>query len=320
MSENDPENIFRAIEKELTCIKFASFGKVKTYTKSKDQKHLEALQREKIKIANDAPINKSLVVEDIEGKMTTVMKKIETRTFEKDMEALEFIKQSKGKSASIFALKDKVIGRKKTQQEQIVIIDPATGEEVYEPEKIKSVSLSYLSNLLKTKEPNDEYADIIARKKALHYERMLEQIPNDLEEMPLESFFKTLENIQKKPGNKYEFITKSGASLKAALLNVFQIIWKYEKVPESWQESIVTQIQKGKIPSNELSNMRHIHSRNQYVKFFSQIVMSHAKENLYKNMSKYQIACKPGHRPSEHLFVLKSVFELYQKSNKGLIL
>ena len=66
--------------------------------------------------------------------------------------------------------------------------------------------------------------------------------------------------------------------------------------------------------------MRHIHSRNQYVKFFSQIVLSHAKENLYNNMSKFQIACKPGHRPSEHLYVLKSVFELYQKNKKGLIL
>ena len=37
-------------------------------------------------------------------------------------------------------------------------------------------------------------------------------------------------------------------------------------------------------------------------------------------MSKYQIACKPGHKPSEPLLVIKSVFVQYQKNGKGLIL
>ena len=65
--------------------------------------------------------------------------------------------------------------------------------------------------------------------------------------------------------------------------------------------------------------MRHIHDRNQTGKFFSQIVLHHAKDNLLKNMSKFQLACKPGHRPSEHLFVLKSVFTQYKQNKKGLL-
>ena len=36
-------------------------------------------------------------------------------------------------------------------------------------------------------------------------------------------------------------------------------------------------------------------------------------------MSKYQIACRPGHRPSEHLFVVKSVINHYKSKKKGLI-
>ena len=47
--------------------------------------------------------------------------------------------------------------------------------------------------------------------------------------------------------------------------------------------------------------------------------MSYTKPIVYKNMSKFQIACKPGHRPSEHLFVVKSVMALYNSLNKGLI-
>ena len=143
---------------------------------------------------------------------------------------------------------------------------------------------------------------------------MEEEITNDLEELPIESFMKTLEIIQKKPGNKYQFVTGSGESLKTALLKLFQIIWKTEKIPVSWHKSTVTQLYKGSGLISDLSSMRHIHSRDILAKVFSQIVLYHAKDNLLKNMSKYQIACKPGHRPSEHLFVLKSVFAQY-KSN-----
>ena len=145
---------------------------------------------------------------------------------------------------------------------------------------------------------------------------MNEKVPEDIEELPEESFMKTLDAIRKKPGNKYQFITESGGSLKAALLNLFKIIWKSEIIPLSWHESTVTQIYKGRGLLNDLSSMRNIHSRDIFAKFFCQIVLNHAKDNLFNNMSKYQIACKPGHRPSEHLYALKSVFAEYQKNKK----
>ena len=181
------------------------------------------------------------------------------------------------------------------------------------------MSLEYLLNLLKTREPKPKYAEIIREKKELHYKRMAEEVHDDIEELPIESFMKTLEVLQKRPDNKYDFITKSGSSLKAALFKLFQIIWKTEQIPEAWHESLVTQLFKGRGKLSDLSNMRHIHDRNQTGKFFSQIVLHHAKDNLLKNMSKFQLACKPGHRPSEHLFVLKSVFTQYKQNKKGLL-
>ena len=53
---------------------------------------------------------------------------------------------------------------------------------------------------------------------------------------------------------------------------------------------------------------------------FSHIVMTEAKPRLFENMSKFQIACRPGHRPSEHLYVLKSVFAKFQKEKKSILL
>ena len=143
---------------------------------------------------------------------------------------------------------------------------------------------------------------------------------NDLEELPEETFWKILHKIEQKPGNKYQFITKGGNSLRLALLNLFKIIWKSEKVPISWQDSLVTQLPKNTGKSSCLDNKRHIHERDPTSKFLAQILLYHAKEPIYKNMSKFQIAGKPGHRASEHLFVLKSVFAHYQSQNKGLIL
>ena len=49
--------------------------------------------------------------------------------------------------------------------------------------------------------------------------------------------------------------------------------------------------------------------------------MTAAKDNLVKNMSKYQIGTKSGHRAQEHLFVIKSVIvSLYLKYDKAIIL
>ena len=48
--------------------------------------------------------------------------------------------------------------------------------------------------------------------------------------------------------------------------------------------------------------------------------MHFAKDKLYQNMSKFKIACKPGHRQTEHLYTIKSVIAYYLSKRKGLIM
>ena len=50
MEDENPETLLKIIDRELTKIKFASFGKVKLYTKDEKMKQLKALQQEKNKI------------------------------------------------------------------------------------------------------------------------------------------------------------------------------------------------------------------------------------------------------------------------------
>ena len=47
INSNEPEEIYKIVNKELTKAKYASFGKVKVNSKSKEQKKLEPFERKK---------------------------------------------------------------------------------------------------------------------------------------------------------------------------------------------------------------------------------------------------------------------------------
>ena len=53
---------------------------------------------------------------------------------------------------------------------------------------------------------------------------------------------------------------------------------------------------------------------------FGLMVINQAKVPIIQNMSKYQIGTVPGHRPEEHLFVMKMVVSLYSHYRKPIIL
>ena len=91
-------------------------------------------------------------------------------------------------------------------------------------------------------------------------------------------------------------------------------------MPVSWQQTRLVQLYKGKGSRKCLDNMRHIHIKSDFSKFFGHIVVSAAKDDILKNMSKYQIATKPGHRPQELLYILKSVIALYNMLGKAIII
>ena len=104
-----------------------------------------------------------------------------------------------------------------------------------------------------------------------------------------------------------------------ALFRLFSLVWRKEEIPEVWRESQL--LQKLKKPNTcSLDNVRFLHLKKEVPKLFSQIVFSAAKENLFKNMSKFQIATKPGHRASEHLFVILSLIALCEREGTSTLI
>ena len=314
--EEDGSVVLKKVDKELTRIKYSCFGKIKLISKDKNVRELEKLQERKNNILKGSE-NSNVSV--LNQNIVSLLKVIENDRIERDVKHLKNLKDKRGKAASVFGLRDKVLGKKKVCQEPVIIIEPTSGEEVNSPAEIKRVSLEYLVNLLKKKKPDEEFERVFQTRKELHDFRMSEEIEDDLDELPYTTFQKTLERVKKKNGKKYKFITDSGTSLKMVLFHIFSLIWKSEMIPDSWRESTVTQLKKNKSNQNDLNNFRHIHDRNIYSKLLGQMVIEEAKPHIYENMPMSQIACRPGHRASEHIFVIKSILAKVQAESKSLI-
>ena len=248
LENGDPELILKKLEKELNSIKHAVFGKVKLFSKDKGTRKFESLKLEKYEVAHSV-INsekKNAKLEAIDMEMYSLLKKSEEEKLERDMKHPEKIKTTKGKVAATFKSKDDILRRKKTSQEQVVLKDPDTGKEVSNPEAIKAVSLKYCVDLLTKIPPSGEYKDHVESLKERHLRRMQEVVEDDCDELERELFAKTCLDLAKKPGSKYNFITRAGTSLRMALFNIFRIVWKTKNLPEGWLESEIIQLKKGK--------------------------------------------------------------------------
>ena len=128
--------------------------------------------------------------------MAVTLKNIEKETYSKDMKFLENLCAKKGKAAGIFRLREKILGKKKSPQEKVVLIDPETGDQVTSPSEIKRVSLAYLTNLLTKKHSPEIFVEEITAKRNLHFMRMEERVVDDIEELSVEIFEKTPRGIQ----------------------------------------------------------------------------------------------------------------------------
>ena len=95
------------------------------------------------------------------------------------MKNLEETKFIRGISAAIFTLKEKILGKKKIGQEQVMVLEPETRKELYSPNEIKEASLNYCVNLLKKNEPNGKFAKDALEKRELHNARLLERFPDE---------------------------------------------------------------------------------------------------------------------------------------------
>ena len=101
-------------------------------------------------------------------------------------------------------------------------------------------------------------------------------------------FNRTYDMLANKPGNKYEFIMKCGVAMKLVLFKLCQVVWKTERQPDRWCKSILIKLYRSKGSQSVIDNMRHIHMKDQFPKFFGHLVVSESKDKMISNMTNYQ--------------------------------
>ena len=124
--------------------------------------------------------------------------------------------------------------------------------------------------------------------------------------------------LRKRGGEKYNFILRGGPSLHAALFKLFQVVWDEERKPDSWCNTLVIPIPKGKGKKNDMNSKRLIHTKTQIPKFFQHIVTAAVKPTIVENISPFQIGAVPGHRAQEHLFTVKSFITMVEKKEEAV--
>ena len=134
-------------------------------------------------------------------------------------------------------------------------------------------------------------------------------------------FHKDNNNVEEEKVDKFESILRTGPSLLAALHKLHEVVWSIERKPDSWRDTILIQIDKGRNKDkSNLNNRRHIHTKEEIPKVFSHIVTTSIKPFIVNDMSPNQIGAVPGHRSQEHLFTVKSLMALTEKNNEALAL
>jgi hypothetical protein len=137
------------------------------------------------------------------------------------LHCLDLLKKEKGKSASVFKLKEKIVRTKKVSQEAVSMKDPEYGEIILDSKKLKEASVKYLSNLLTKRNPKEDFKEKFEIMVSLHDLRMKEN-QDDKEGITDEDFMTFLKQISKKNKEKYQFILKAGNSYKKVLLAVYR--------------------------------------------------------------------------------------------------
>ena len=112
--EDNPDKIMTAIRKELDKVKFAAFGKLKVKLKPKADKVLVNLQKQKIDCFDaDDDESKEEKIKELDIKIAEHLIIQQRKQFEKELLSVKELRKAKGKTALIFNLKDKIVGKRR---------------------------------------------------------------------------------------------------------------------------------------------------------------------------------------------------------------
>ena len=123
-----------------------------------------------------------------------------------------------------------------------------------------------------------------------------------------------------KSGDKYKTILLPGTSFLVTLNKLYEVVWNIKRKPDSWRDSVLVQLPRGKKKKEKFRNRRHIHTKELISKYFMHMVSSLAKLKVFEELSAPQIGAVTGHQAQEHLFSMKSSIAMIEMKREAIAL
>jgi hypothetical protein len=198
-------------------------------------------------------------------------------------------------------------------------VNPKTKKLVVSKHEIKKISLEYCKETLKNNEPEDDFKEGIEKKIELANKKLREE--NEEFVIQRETYEKVIAKFKSSNKRNYDFIVRASESFQTAVFNLCQNMIAEEKFPESFRETTLHMIYKGKGRREVLSDNRFIHSKTWLPRTVEGCVVEQGmKGPLVEGSSIYQIGGQPGHRAEELMFVMKSIVAQKRAEGKAIII
>lgn len=193
-------------------------------------------------------------------------------------------------------------------------VEDEEGEIITSPEKIAEKYKEYFEKLLNNSTVSNEE---INKENILHYTVEPEVRTPNWDE--IQSAINTLKN-NKAPGDdkiNAELWKAGGRELKTQILKLIQQIWKEERIPENWNESLICPIYK-KGDRKKVENYRGISLLNTGYKILALVILNRLQEYSEGIIGDYQSGFRMGRSTIDHVFVIRQIMEHYYEYARDL--
>ena len=198
------------------------------------------------------------------------------------------------------------------------ILNPKTKKLAVSKEEIKQVTLQYCKETLENNPPAKEAVRSAEIKDAL-YESRLQAIDGDFM-ADKDLLAKVIHKFKYSKKKSYDFLVKSGPKFKDSCLKLCQRMFREEVFPDSYKDTVLNMVYKGKGNKEQLQNNRFVHCKLWQPRLAEALLVEGGmKEPLVSCSSRYQVGGQAGHRPEELLFVFKSVLARYRSLKRVVV-
>ena len=163
---NDPTEEYKKIASEREKCKHKSFGKVTYRPEKNDLKETASLiEEEKFILEKKSTYNtNSIELENIDELIAKSIRDHHKSKLDREFSRLENTIKTKGNVSAVFDLKNTIVGGKVKSQDKAAIECPNSKNLITDMDKIKSHTVNYCVELLKSNKPHPEYEELVDAK------------------------------------------------------------------------------------------------------------------------------------------------------------